>query len=273
MRLTQKTLLTTKIPTPTDGLTFDAKPKRRKRKWFVNLTRADRDYARSLRSIGQHVGELINGFPTLASSPDVLPSLLSLLKAYSESLRPWARHVGARMLGEVDISEFTMWRKHSETIGQQLKFEMDLRRNSTGRVMRELLDGQVELITSLPRDAGERVQKLVLAGLVDSTRASDIAEQIAASGEVSKSHATLIARTEVSRTASVLTEAHARSAGSTHYIWRTANDGSVRPGHRAMAGQICSWDNPPGVLENGMIMHFHAGCIWNCRCYPEPIIE
>ncbi|MFX5937705.1 phage head morphogenesis protein, partial [Acinetobacter baumannii] len=82
------------------------------------------------------------------------------------------------------------------------------------RVLQELLAEQVDLITSIPREAGQRVHELTLKGLEDSTRASEIAKEIMRSGEVAKSRAMLIARTEVSRTATSLTQARAQFVGS-----------------------------------------------------------
>jgi hypothetical protein len=54
--------------------------------------------------------------------------------------------------------------------------------------------------------------------------------------------------------------------------WRTSEDGTVRPGHKAMNGKVCEWASPPAVIENGQVMHHHAGCIWNCRCWCEQLL-
>lgn len=78
----------------------------------------------------------------------------------------------------------------------------------------------------------------------------------------------VIARTEVARTSSVLTQARAEHAGSTGYIWRTARDGDVRPSHKAMNGRFVRWGEPP-TLDN---LRGHAGCLPNCRCYADPVI-
>jgi uncharacterized protein with gpF-like domain len=142
-----------------------------------------------------------------------------------------------------------------------------------GGLMRTRLAEQVTLIKSLPLDAAQRVHDLTLKGLEDSTRAREIAREISRSGEVCESRATLIARTEVSRTASELVQARCTNVGLTHYHWRTAGDQDVRPGHKLKANTVCEWANPPAVEENGRIMHFHAGQIWNCRCYPDPVID
>lgn len=49
---------------------------------------------------------------------------------------------------------------------------------------------------------------------------------------------------------------------TTHYVWRTRNDGKVRSSHADREGQVFSWDDPP---TGG-----HPGKDYNCRCTAEP---
>lgn len=174
------------------------------------------------------------------------------------------------MLLEVDSREREAWRALGNAISTALRDE--ILSAPIGDTLRQRLDDQVELILSIPIEAGQRVHRLTLQALEDSTRAKAIAQQIRASTEVAESRALLIARTEVARTASVLTQARCEYVGSTGYIWRTSEDEDVRPGHKAMANKVCEWANPPEVDEGGRRMRFHAGQIWNCRCWPEPIL-
>lgn len=174
------------------------------------------------------------------------------------------------MLGEVDLRDRDAWRSLGNAISAQL--HQDIRNAPVGERMRELLGLQVSLIQSIPVEAAERVHRLATEARIEGTRAKEIAEEIARTEEVTKSRAVLIARTETSRAATVLVQARCEAIGSTHYIWRTSMDGTVRPGHKAMEGKTCEWANPPAVNEEGRIMHFHPGEVWNCRCYAEPII-
>lgn len=205
-----------------------------------------------------------------AGNIELLPTIQQLLRAYADALVPWATQTTARMLGDVNSADLGAWRSLSGIISQQLKY--DIAHTPVGEVMRMLLRSQVELIRSIPIEAGLRVHELTIKGLENSTRASEIAEQIRNSGEVTKSRAMLIARTEVARTASVLTEVRAKSAGLDYYVWETSKDSAVRPGHKDMQGKVCRWDDPPAVNENGRIIRHHPGRIWNCRCYPRPVL-
>jgi SPP1 gp7 family putative phage head morphogenesis protein len=223
--------------------------------------------------VAGQIGQLIEVFDPL-QRPEELPALQAMLDRYAQTITPWAQAVVQRMQAEVDTRDARMWAEHAQAMGLALRQE--LHSAPTGEAMRALLRQQVERITSLPREAGQRVHALTLQGLENSVRSKEIAAQIRQSGQVSASRATLIARTEVARTATVLTQTRAQHIGSTHYIWRTSGDGDVRPGHRAMSGNVCEWAHPPAVNEgtgkHARIMHHHPGQVWNCCCYPEPIL-
>lgn len=210
------------------------------------------------------MGKLID---QLEASTSNAPSIARLLAAYAEALRPWARRIASKMLRDIDRRDQAAWSELGSAISSQL--HRDIRRTDVGRRLRERLTDQVELITSIPRDAGERVHKLTLRALETGERAREAAREIRRSTEVTESRATLIARTEVARTAAALTQARAESAGSTHYIWRTANDSAVREQHKKLEGRVFAWNDPPEIKEEG---RHGPGEIWNCRCYAEPIL-
>lgn len=223
-------------------------------------------YERDLRQIGREVGRIINQFPPLDAA--ALPKLTAALNKYAKTIQPWAEATGAKMVADVEHQDKRAWREASKDLSIGIRTEL-ANFSPIGRVVRSKLREQVDLITSLPIDAAKRVQKLTLEAMVDSRRSSEIAKEIMRSGEVTASRATLIARTEVGRTSTALTEARAESIGSTHFIWRTVGDSDVRKSHRRLEGKVFRWDSPP---ECDPGHHALPGAIWNCRCYPEPII-
>lgn len=170
------------------------------------------------------------------------------------------------MLADVSRRDEAVWASLSRDMSYALREE--IKRAPTGEALKRLLDEQVNLITSLPTRAAQRVHKLALEARVDGSRASSIAKEIMRSGDVTKSRANLIARTEVARTASGLVQARATYVGSEGYIWRTAQDSDVRKSHKKMSGKFVRWDQPP-VTDN---LVGHAGQLPNCRCYPEPVL-
>lgn len=228
-------------------------------------TRAiEQRYGMQLRRVAQQVGAIIQ--PFTPGDLSQVPTIQHLLNAYSDVLHSWATQTASNMLMEVALRDEQTWKVIARDMGRSLREE--ILNAPTGQVMRELLAEQVHLIQSIPREAGERVHLLTLEGIENATRAKQIATEIMRSEEVAASRAMLIARTEVTRTATNLTQARATHIGSTHYIWRTAGDGDVRPSHRAMNGKTIAWNEPPTLDK----LTGHAGCVPNCRCYCEPII-
>lgn len=211
------------------------------------------------------MGRLVKGL-----APDGKPrnpsTLVQLLQQYAALLKPWAQQVAETMLQDVGSRTARQWRKMDEELGRELRNE--LQGAPTGEATRQLMQSQVDLITSLPTEAAERVHRLVLQGMVESTRASDIAKEILRTEDVTAARARLIARTEVARASSVLTQARAEYAGSEGYIWRTSGDADVRESHAEMEGRYVRWSEPP-LLSDGT--RTHAGQIYNCRCYAEPV--
>ena len=227
--------------------------------------RTEAAYARQLGQVARHVGDIVARMAPEGVVTDLV-SLITMLNHYSATLQPWAESVAKRMIADVSRHDVAAWVKHGRLIGKALKWEIATA--PTGAAMQRMLAEQVRLITSLPRQAGERVHKLTIEGIVNGTRASEIAEEIMKSGHVTSSRALLIAQTEVSRTATALTQARAQHIGGVSYVWRTSKDARVRFSHKRMEGKEVRWMAPPTI--DGMTGH--AGCFPRCRCYCEVIL-
>lgn len=237
----------------------------RERRAFKSVRTAEIKYGAQLRSVAQQVGVIIRGMTPEKGVPDPA-AIEAVMRRYAETLRPWAKAVGARMLADVSRRDEAVWSSMAEDMSRDLKTE--IRGAPTGEALRRLLDEQVSLITSIPLKAAERVHELALRARTSGSRYDTIVADIMRSGKVTKSRATLIARTEVARAASGLVQARATYVGSEGYIWRTAEDSDVRHSHKKMAGKFVHWSRPP--TTDGLVGH--AGQLPNCRCYPEPVI-
>lgn len=248
--------------------TRDAAKSRAKvaRERFNNSRKAEKQYGRQLRAVARQIGMIVKGMTEDGEIKNPT-KLMDALTQYSKLLNPWARSVAKKMIDEVSVRDEKSWYDLGNEIGRSLKKEIAT--TPVGHLLTSRLEEQVELITSLPLKAAKRVHKLTLEGIVSGTRAVDIAAEIRRTGEVSESLAMLTARTEVARTASLLTESRAKHVGSDGYFWRTAKDADVRDSHREMEGKFVRWDQPP-TLSDGTTTH--AGQIYNCRCYPEPYL-
>lgn len=232
-----------------------------------NTNPVEMAFGAQLRKIPQQIGMMIDAYPP--GDPEYVPTIVDLLTKYAEIIVPWATKTAFNMLTEVDRRDKQAWFAHSNEISQALRAE--IRNAPTGAVMQALLAEQVTLIKSLPLDAAKRVHDLTLVGIEDGTRAKEIAKEIARSREVSMNRATLIARTEVSRTSALLTQARAEHIGSPGYIWTTSHDSDVRSDHRELDGKMIAWNDPP-VADKRTGARAHAGCIYNCRCWANVIV-
>jgi len=250
-----------------------------KRRW-ERARRAAIDYERQLRRVAQAVGELVRG--RLAESLDqpyeaaqvdaALADVERMLRQYALLLGPWARAVARRMLTEVDRREKSAWIAHAHAIGREIRKELESA--PTGIAYREGMDRQVALITSLPLEAAQRVHQISTNQMYSGLRGKGLVEEIMQTGEVTKSRARLIARTEVARATTELTKARAEYVGSEAYEWMSAQDEDVRPRHRQLNGTIHRWDDPPVASEPGQQeMRYHPGGGPNCRCVPIPILS
>lgn len=242
--------------------------KRQAQQRFAFAAKAERAYLRSLMQVARQVGNILDGFKDSKGNVRDEPALPQTLARYAEILRPWARSVAAKMVNDVERRDATAWKSRSKEIGRLLKKEVF--ETPIGAEITASLESQVDLITSLPREAGERIHKLAMEARLGSKRPAEVAKQIQETFGVTAGRAKLIARTEVARTATEITKARSKSAGSTHYVWRTAGDSDVRETHAKLNGKVFAWDEPPVAGENGE--RAHPGSIYNCRCFADPIL-
>lgn len=233
---------------------------------FERVRRAQSAYEIQLRKVARHVGDLISSF-RIGDLPS-LPELIDTLTRYGRVLEPWARSVAERMVADVTRRDATAWFKTSRELGLYLKRE--IAEAPIGEVIRKILEDQVHLITSIPTDAARRVQELTLQYASGGRRYDDLVQMIRRSGPVTKSRATLIARTETAKAQSAIVQARARYVGAEGYIWRTVKDRDVRRMHKRLEGTFHRWDDPPIAEENGD--RHHPGEFPNCRCYADPLL-
>jgi SPP1 gp7 family putative phage head morphogenesis protein len=247
---------------------------------FRRAHNAQRSYGAALRGYAKQIAHIIRyhaeGDP-LVVPPEKLPHLMEALRRYRLGSGPWARATAWRMLLEVNQRNLTAWRKHAAAMSAALRLELSTA--PVGEALQALLAAQVDLITSLPWDAARDVQEASTDALLTSARYPEREAEIEAA--LARAHpdwierklrtrATLIARTETARSASVLVQARAEHIGANEYEWLTSGDWKVRPSHRRLNHSRQRWDDPP--LSDAPDYHSHPGQIFNCRCVALPIL-
>ena len=177
----------------------------------------------------------------------------------------WAEMVGRKMFAQVEREEWNQWRSVSEEISAGLR---DVIGNTpVGMVAQDIVYRQIRYMKSLPLEAAGRVREIqerAIQAVIHGERPDQLYEMIMQSGDVAASRARMIARTEIGRATTALTQARALSVGSEGYWWRIKGAGT-RTSHRGMKDKFVRCDNPQ-TLDG---MTGHAGCLPNCDCWPE----
>lgn len=237
--------------------------------------RIERVYKNELQKAMRRLGAYLTGL-------DDPIEIIRAMKNYtlSKSFLTYAEATATKMVTHLFTDAGRTWRQAAKKNSQGRIIYKALQKELQGPVgsaVRYQIQRNAELIKSLPIDIAQSVNELILKESMKGTRASNIAVQIKALfPEKTEAKANLIARTEVSKTSTALTQARSESMGVNCYVWRTSEDARVRDSHRLMDGVIVAWNEPPSPEKldgKKSVGNYHAGCIWNCRCYPEPIID
>lgn len=228
-------------------------------------------WARLVRMYERSIARLLNldlfQHPELADEPE---------------FREATWRVAQAMVREASVANARSWREaamrgtNSRAIYRALQAEI-----ATGRMgpeLRAMAIRNAQLIQSLPQDIS-RIVTARSAKMAQEGGRPDEVESIIRSltSRLSKSRVKLIARTEVGRAETDLTQVRAERIGLTHYQWSTSRDSRVRPSHKNLDGVLIAWNDPPApeqlIGEPSKAGHYAPGCIWNCRCLALPLAD
>lgn len=199
----------------------------------------------------------------------------------SEPFNSFVYSAVRRMVTPIVIQNMKTWRKAAKKSTKNPYLYKLLMREINNGLKNDIniqIEENANLIKTLPTDVAKKVTKDIEEMALKGMRASEIAKVIREQTDKhSRASAKLIARTEVSKTTTALTKARCDNLDLHWYVWRTAEDGDrVRKSHRIMEGVLVNWNEPPSpeaLAGEKSVGNYHAGNIWNCRCYPEPLIE
>lgn len=238
--------------------------------------RIEQAYARELKA-------LVSQFESDIKNIDNPNEIVKILKhiSNSEIFRRQCENTAYKMVTMLEKKERGTWRqaalegsKGREIYNALMK---ELRSGAIGSIVNERIVSNAGMIKTLPNNLAVEFAGHIQREVYGGRRASDIADDLRKKlSETSKANITLIARTEASRTQCTLTQARAENLGLNWYIWRTSKDGRVRSSHSNMDGVLVKWGEPPNPEKlNGTKggQNYHAGMIYNCRCYAEPVID
>lgn len=244
-----------------------------KKKPFRYSKKAERDFYRALKKVAEASGHIVDQYTRGAEIINGR-ALQETLIQYSKTIEPWARRQAAIMIQQVSKNNIKDIKSHSKNLAKLLRSEV--LESGEGQIAMALINEQVGLIKSIPIEAGLRAQKIAAESFIAGNRAVPDVETIkylqkemGMSTEVAINRAKLIARTETARANAAFMQSRAEDLGAEGYIWRATMDGATRESHKEMNGKFVRYDTPP-TLSDGTVTH--AGMIYNCRCWQEPIL-
>lgn len=149
------------------------------------------------------------------------------------------------------------------------------------------------LIGKLSEESIANIEGEIQRGLQSGLRVESIREGVLNQVDVSFNRAKLIARDQVAKFNSQLTQLRQESLGVSRYVWRTSRDervrgrpgglyASSRPTHWALEGKECSWsdatiyydaDGEERSRASIQAVELHPGQDFQCRCTAEPVLD
>lgn len=246
------------------------------KKWKQSLT-TEYKFLKALQEVCKQLKRIAN------SAGSDVDKYQQYIKSFqnSNAYKDYIRLAVTNMITGVANQNYKTWRQASQKAmkGQLLyKGLLQEMEKGLGKTINDMIEDNARLISTLPTDVADKVAKNIAALSYKGLRSSEIAKIIRQETDKhSRASAKLIARTEVSKATTALTQARSQEIGVNWYCWRTALDGPrVRKSHRNMEDVFVNWSDPPSpeaLVGEKSVGYYHAGNIWNCRCYPEPIME
>jgi SPP1 gp7 family putative phage head morphogenesis protein len=207
--------------------------------------------------------------------------ILKAIRKFSNSMEfsDYAEALAGKMVTHVFTDAGRTWREAARENGKGRFIYEALKKELNGHIggaVNEQIQRNAEIIKSLPLDISKQVTNHIAEESLKGKRASQIAEEIKEyMPHVTNAKASLIARTETSKTSTALTKARSENLGINWYVWRTSEDSRVRSSHNHMDDILINWNNPPSpekLIGEKFVGYYHAGNIYNCRCYCEPLV-
>ena len=229
----------------------------------------EKRYIRSIQKI-------MKQFEQLAQGKHEPAEILNVWKEYAQSaaFQKAAEDIARKMVTSLFSDGQKSWREaarvnsRGRAIYEALKEELT---GPVGAMYYSLISQNSKLIRTLPEAVAEQVTAYIAKEQQKSRRASEIA------GEITRLFPEKTkARAELSKASTALTQARSELLGLRWYVWRTSEDQRVRDSHELMEGVIIAWSNPPSpeaLNQERSYGQYHAGNTFNCRCYPEPLVE
>ena len=255
------------------GRKAKAKPVRVSRKLELDYTRALLQIVEDMRSDTVKALMPLIEQPSIGDGKRIVND--SIFSDFKTAFSKTANTVKAKVSGIASALAQTVVSKQGQQSDNQLsamilsKTGIDFSGLMSDSVLKEAVDeavaANIALINSIPQQYLDRVEQAVMASLQAGTLNDTLADDLLKIEGVTKNRAKLIARDQLGKINSRLSQIRQQSLGITHYFWSTSHDERVRARHRRWDGDLIAWDNPP--------IDGHPGQAIQCRCTAIPDLD
>lgn len=139
-------------------------------------------------------------------------------------------------------------------------------------ILQEWLSDNLDLIKTIPQDVIHGMEDKIMDRYLAGGTAREIAKDIRDTCHVSKGRARFIARDQIGKLQSKMTQYQQEDAGVAEYIWSANRDSKTRPQHRFLDGKKFRWDSPP-ISDPKRGRRCHPGEDYGCRCVALPVFN
>lgn len=235
------------------------------------------DYTRALLSIVEDMHtETVKALMPLIETPSIGDSKRqvadSLFSDFKSAFSKTANTIKAKVSGIAETLAKAVVSKQktasdSQLIDMLLKqtgidFSGLMNDEDLGDAFDEAVESNIALIKSLSQQHLYRIEFAVMASLQAGTLNISLADDLSKIEGITQNRARLIARDQLGKINSRLSQIRQQSLGITHYTWSTSLDERVRKRHANWEGDLIAWDSPP---PDG-----HPGQPIQCRCTAIP---
>ena len=255
------------------GRKAKAKPVRVSRKLELDYTRALLQIVEDMHSDTVKALMPLIEQPSIGDGKRIVND--SIFSDFKTAFSKTANTVKAKVSGIASALAQTVVSKQGQQSDNQLsamilsKTGIDFSGLMSDSVLKEAVDeavaANIALINSIPQQYLDRVEQAVMASLQAGTLNDTLADDLLKIEGVTKNRAKLIARDQLGKINSRLSQIRQQSLGITHYFWSTSHDERVRARHRRWDGDLIAWDNPP--------IDGHPGQAIQCRCTAIPDLD
>jgi SPP1 gp7 family putative phage head morphogenesis protein len=244
-----------------------------KRKDWKPRTATERQYQISIEQINKALRKRVKEVKTLQQLIDSFHRFSD-----SETFKKFTQELAFNMVRTVAAQNYKTWREAARASGRSAEIYRLLNAEfGHNPKLQAIVSSNAELIRSIPKRNAETISKQAARYAIEGRRADALLKEYQDDLDTLPGYqARTIARTEIAKTQSAITQIRAQELGVDWFVWESSQDQRTRESHKHMQGVICRYsDLPSPEALNGEkeIGRYGPGEIFNCRCFAAPIVD